>query len=343
MKIIQVVEKLDVGGLERIVMDLSNNLSEKHKVLIISLQDFDKKKIKKWIKINENVEVLSLFKNKESNNALSIFKTILKMRSLILNFKPDVVHSHHLGPLLYSTLSTLGLKVKIIHTEHDVWYLNNKKSFFIRKSLSFIKKHKTIALTKKMEKVLNNKFKIKNTDIIFNGINFENLNYIDNAKQKLNINEDFVIGCCGRIEKVKNHKYLIEQARKNKDIRFLIAGEGSLLEELKKKSPKNVTFLGHQNDLSLFFSAIDIFCLPSENEGLPLSILEAYYYNIPVYSTKVGSINEIICDEAYFINTSEDLNVFNIKENKKIKMKENIENQFSLLSMTKKYLLTYED
>ena len=181
MKIIQVVEKLDVGGLERIVMDLSNNLSEKHKVLIISLQDFDKKKIKKWIKINENVEVLSLFKNKESNNALSIFKTILKMRSLILNFKPDVVHSHHLGPLLYSTLSTLGLKVKIIHTEHDVWYLNNKKSFFIRKSLSFIKKHKTIALTKKMEKVLNNKFKIKNTDIIFNGINFENLNYIDNA------------------------------------------------------------------------------------------------------------------------------------------------------------------
>jgi glycosyltransferase involved in cell wall biosynthesis len=343
MRIVQIVEKLDIGGLEKIAIDLSNNLSKEHEVLIISLQSFDKDKIKKWIEINDNIIVVSLFKDKDKSNYLNILKMIIKMRNLILKFKPDVIHSHHIGPLLYSILSTIGIKLKIVHTEHDIWYLNNKKNLFIRKILGLIKNHKTIALTNNMEKVLNNKFNIRNTDTVFNGINLECLTYVSDAKQKLNIDEDFVIGCCGRIEKVKNHKYLIEQAKKHKNIRFLIAGGGSLLEEFKKESPSNVTFLGHQNNLSLFFSAIDVFCLPSENEGLPLSILEAYYYNLPVYSTNVGSINEIICDQKYFIKTNEDLNIFKIKENKKINMKENIENQFSLLSMTNNYLSKYED
>lgn len=343
MRIVQIVEKLDIGGLEKIAIDLSNNLSKEHDVLIISLQSFDREKIKKWIAINSKVTVISLFKDKSKTNYLNIIKIIIKMRKLISDFKPDVIHSHHIGPLLYAILSTIGINLKVVHTEHDIWYLNDRKSLFIRKALGLIKKHKTIALTNDMEKILNNKFNIKNTDTVFNGINLECLEYVSDAKQKLNIDEDFVIGCCGRIEEVKNHKYLIEQAKKHKNIRFLIAGDGSLLEELKKDSPSNVTFLGHQNNLSLFFSAIDVFCLPSKNEGLPLSILEAYYYDLPVYSTNVGSINEIIYDQKYFINIKEDLNIFKIKENKKINMKENIENRFSLLSMTKNYLSKYED
>lgn len=347
MNIVQVVEKLDIGGLEKIVLDLSNYLSSEHNILIISLQDFDRNKINNWISINKNITIKSLEKRTKNINKLNswknILKMILKMRIELNKFNPDIVHTHHIGPLIYTILSTLSKNTKIIHTEHDIWYLNNKKNKIIRKALLKVKNHKTIALTKKMETDLNQIFKIKNTKTIFNGIDLDTLTSITDAKQKLNIEEEFVIGCCGRIEEVKNHRYLIEQAKQFKDVRFLIAGNGSLFNELSSDAPNNVTFLGHQNNLSLFFSAIDAFCLPSNNEGLPLSILEAYFYNKPVYATNVGSIKEIISDEKYFIKTTENLDILRMKEDKYVNMRDKIINHFSLQNMSTKYLMTYKE
>lgn len=347
MNIIQVVEKLDIGGLEKIVLELSNKFSEEHNVLIITLQDYDKNKIENWILPNKNIRIISLFKNTISQNKINrlyeILKMILKMRKIIKKFNTDIIHTHHLGPLFYTTFSSIFKNVKIIHTEHDIWYMKNKKSAFIRKILFYVKKHQTVALTNQMEIEIQKNLKTKKTKTIFNGIDLDSFKYIENAKEQIKIYNKFVIGSCGRIEDVKNHIYLIEQAKKNKDIIFLIAGDGSLLEELKNKAPKNVIFLGHQNNLSLFFSAIDVFCLPSKNEGLPLSILEAYYYNKPVYTTNVGSIKEILCNENYFINTDNDLDIKEMKKLKKIEMKKTIENSFSLKNMSKQYLLTYEE
>lgn len=347
MKIMQVVEKLDVGGLEKIVLNLSNKFAEDNEILIISLQDFNISKINKWVKMNEKIRFQSLYKKNEKIDKWlrfqNIFKMILKLRKEISDFRPDVIHTHHVGPLFYSVISTCFNKTKIIHTEHDIWYLNDKKNRFLRKYLYKIKKHKTIALSNRMATELKENYEMENISSIFNGIDIDRLKIIKNAKEKLKIKEKFVIGTCGRIEDVKNQLYLIEQARKQKDVRFLIAGSGSLLDELKSKAPDNVTFLGHQNDLSLFFSAIDVFCLSSKNEGFPLSILEAYYYNKPVFSTNVGNINEIIRDDYYFFRTNEDLDIEKMKRIKEINMKEKIKNHFSLNSMTKNYLLSYKE
>lgn len=347
MKVIQVVEKLDIGGLEKIALDLSNYFAKNHQVVIISLQSFDRKKLENWVKLDSNIKIISLNKSTKKMSAysksLNLVKMILKMRKEIKIFKPDVIHTHHIGPLFYSVLSTCINKIKIVHTEHDIWYLEEEKNLKLRRKLCKIKPHKTIALTHEMEKELNTNYKIKNTTTVFNGINVDKLKEVSDAKDQLGIKEDFVIGTCGRIETVKNHKYLLEQAEKLKEIRFLIAGNGSLLEDLKKKAPSNVTFLGHQNDLSLFFSAIDIFCLPSKNEGLPLSILEAYFYNKPVFSTDVGNIKEIICDKDYFFNTNNNLDIQKMKELNNINMKEKIKKYFSLNSMAENYLLNYKE
>lgn len=347
MNIIQVVEKLDIGGLEKIVLELSNSFSNNNKVLIITLQEYDHNKINNWISLNKNIEVISLAKKTNSQNKIigmfNIVNIILKMRKTIKSFKPDVIHTHHIGPLFYSVLSSWLTNINIVHTEHDIWYFSDKKNAFIRKFLLGLKKHKTIALTNEMERELQQFLKTKNTKTIFNGIDIDCLKNIADAKRKLNIKEEFVIGCCGRVEDVKNHSYLIQQARKNKNVRFLIAGDGSLLDNLKKSSPENVTFLGHQNNLSLFFSAIDVFCLPSKNEGLPLSILEAYFYNKPVYSTDVGNINEIICDYKYFINTNRDLDINEMKTSDHINMRPIIEDRFSLKNMSCEYLLAYKE
>ncbi len=350
MKIIQVVEKLDIGGLEKIVLELSNYFSKDHKVLIISIKDFDKEKINNWIKINDSVKIKCLHKNTEDKNKvmkiLNIIKMIVKMRKIINKFNPDIIHTHHIGPLFYSSLASVLRKNKLIHTDHDTWYLKEKKNFELRKKIYKLKPHETVALSNGMQDELNNIYKIKNTSVVFNGIDLDKLKEVVNAKEILKIKEEFVIGSCGRIESVKNHEYLINQAKNLKDVRFIIAGSGSLLNKLKATAPDNVTFLGHQDDLSLFFSAIDVFCLPSKNEGLPLSILEAYYYNKPVFCTDVGNIKEIICSKDHFLNTKKNLDIKNIKKIEKeitINMKENIINYFSLDSMAKNYLLRYKE
>lgn len=344
MKIVQLVESLNIGGLEKIALTLSNELSTDHDITIISLNKVDKVLVNKWIPLNANIKLISLEKESEqekSGSKMAIFNLLKRLRSLLKDINPDVIHTHHIGPLFYASLSTPFSKIKRVHTEHDIWYLKNPKSLFLKRLLSFITPHETVALTNSMKLELEKKFNIKKVTTVFNGIDLEQLRKIENAKNILKIKEDLVLGSCGRIVEVKNHKYLLQEAVLNPSVRFLIAGDGELLEGLKSQAPENVTFMGHQNDLSLFYSAIDALIIPSKNEGLPLSILESYYLNKAVFSTDVGSVHEVISDKKYLIKTSNNLKIQNIKNNLKINMKDIILKSFSLKGMKENYLNLY--
>ena len=109
----------------------------------------------------------------------------------------------------------------------------------------------------------------------------------------------------GRLEKRKGVYDLISAASaiiKNfKNARFIICGDGEV-ERVRymvkeKKLNDNIEIFDWVVDKERFFSAADIYVLPSYNEGLPMSVLEAASYELPVVSTKVGGIPEIIEDE----------------------------------------------
>jgi len=147
--------------------------------------------------------------------------------------------------------------------------------------------------------------------LIHNGIDISRFNPCISADEKAAVKKQYslgkgpVIGIVSRLSKVKGHKYLLKAfARVQKSIpdsQLLIIGSGPrrYAEELKSLSKKlgiaeMSRFYPACRDVSVPLSAIDVFCQPSLQEGLGLSILEAMAMGIPVVASDVGGIHALI-------------------------------------------------
>jgi glycosyltransferase involved in cell wall biosynthesis len=107
----------------------------------------------------------------------------------------------------------------------------------------------------------------------------------------------------GRITKIKRPDRLMEVGiilkTKKIEVSFLIAGDGDLLQEMQKSSAQldlPFIFLGWQHNLAALFSVANILVMTSDNEGTPLSIVQAQLSGVPVISTNVGSVCEVLLD-----------------------------------------------
>jgi glycosyltransferase involved in cell wall biosynthesis len=116
-----------------------------------------------------------------------------------------------------------------------------------------------------------------------------------------------LIGSVGRLNAQKGHRFLIEAAARvrarRKDARFLIVGDGDLLEPLRAQAQtlglnEEVIFTGHRNDIPALLQAMDVFCISSTYEGTPLALFEAMAAGKAVVSTSVDGCREILQHEA---------------------------------------------
>ena len=112
-----------------------------------------------------------------------------------------------------------------------------------------------------------------------------------------------LIGTAGRLSPVKGHAYLLRAVRhileKESDARLLIVGSGPLQGELLAlardlRVDDACLFVGHRADVYDLIAAMDIFVLPSLDEGIPMALLEAMALGRPVVATSVGGIPEIV-------------------------------------------------
>jgi glycosyltransferase involved in cell wall biosynthesis len=126
----------------------------------------------------------------------------------------------------------------------------------------------------------------------------------DDALASLGLESGFVyVSFIGRITQIKRLDRFLEMvelvSRNNKSVKFLVAGGGDLLEACQKTaSEKNlpIIFLGWRSDIENILSASDIVVLTSDNEGTPLSLIQAGLAGKPTVSTNVGSVKEIVLD-----------------------------------------------
>jgi glycosyltransferase involved in cell wall biosynthesis len=111
-----------------------------------------------------------------------------------------------------------------------------------------------------------------------------------------------VIGCIAALEKRKDHITLLKAAsliqEKRQDVVFVFIGDGDLREELERQAKElhlhNVIFEGYQDDPYPYYPIFDVFVLTSREEGLGSSILDAFFYHVPVVATAAGGIPELV-------------------------------------------------
>lgn len=110
-----------------------------------------------------------------------------------------------------------------------------------------------------------------------------------------------LVAFVGRIIPEKGITQLVEAARMVPNAVFVAAGDGPLMEPLKKCAPDNFFFLGRLNqpDISALLREADLFCLPTRSEGFATSLLEAAACATPAIITDVGGAREVILDKSY--------------------------------------------
>lgn len=144
-------------------------------------------------------------------------------------------------------------------------------------------------------------------ELVHNGIDTASFPkaVIDDEKSVFNKTAPVTIGMVGRLVKGKGHDVFIKAAAEvlssNNDARFLIVGDGPLLDRMKKITKdlnisKDVIFSGYQKDLFSCIAEMDIAVLPSLHETFPYVVLEYMAMSKPVISSDVGGVPEMIED-----------------------------------------------
>lgn len=300
MKILHVIESLEVGGAEMLVVNLINEMPNDYNQAVCCI-----KKIGQLSnKIKKNVKIYCL--NKNEGNSLIV---PLQIAKIIRNNKFDVVHSHNWGhfPETFLGAKIGGAKV-IVHTAHGAMehYSKNiikKKLRMFIESIVSIFIDKIIAVSDSLRsKIINDLFISKNKVVtIYNGVNFK---AIDHKHKKCK--SELLLVTVGRLVQVKNYKMLIRafaiaKKRCKYNIRLIFVGDGPERNNLEIECDSynlnnNLIFYGFCDEVDKILSESDIFVNSSHYEGISLAIIEAMKFSLPVIATSVGGNNEIISD-----------------------------------------------
>ena len=165
--IAQVVQHMSPGGIETMALDLADFCQDNEKTIIISLEGDLESAIKQWPRLKPYKDRL-IFLNKQPGNKPSL---IFKLRNLFKQLNIDVVHTHHIGPLLYAGMAARLAGIRhLIHTEHDAWHLNNKKRRSLQRLVIFMTRPKLVADAATVAKAMKKHLKTKQINTVYNGI-----------------------------------------------------------------------------------------------------------------------------------------------------------------------------
>ncbi|WFQ78875.1 glycosyltransferase [Xenorhabdus sp. SF857] len=360
MRILFVITGLGMGGAERQVCDLADKLSDKrNEVEIVSLVGSVVTSPK-----NKQISLRSLYTKK---NPFSLLFAFYRLRRIIKNFQPDVVHAHMVHANILTRLVRLITKIPVListaHSKNEGGSIR-MLAYRLTDSLSDIS---TNVSQDAVDNFIYLKASSQNKMIpMYNGIDTDKFVFSEfdreEYRKKLGIASDkILLLAVGRLTKEKDYPTLLTSFShiiKNLPAELAIIGTGPLESELKELAQNlNVSnklhWLGLQHNVEKWMSACDIFVLSSEWEGFGLVVAEAMSCERIVISTDSGGVKEVIGND-YFIVPVKDNNKLEEKireiiilkddDKKEIRSKnrEWIINRFSLDASVKKWIDLYK-
>lgn len=303
MKILHITTHLNRGGIASYLCSLAIGLKMRGHDVIVSSSGGECK----TILLNNNVGHIDIPIRTKNEIGLSIFLSYFILKKFLLNNSVDIIHAHTRVTQVVASHLARKLKIPLITTCHGFFRPRWHRRRFPCWG------NKTIAISNQVKRHLISDFKIDENDIclIHNGVDLGKFKVhtpeeINSLKEEMGIKKDsFVIGVTARFSTVKGLEYFIRalpQVLKARDnVIFLLVGYGkeeSKLRQIAKdlSIDDKVIFFKPINATRGYLCAMDIFVMPSIQEGLGISILEAQAQKIPVIASNVGGIPDIIDD-----------------------------------------------
>ena len=231
---------------------------------------------------------------------------ILRLRSVLHREQIDVLHTHHVGPFVYGAPAAILAGCPQVHTEHSHELYDTTRRKLLGAAMSPLAE--VVAVTPEISE-FRKRFPGR-CRVITNGVPLPSVEPSMRARGRalLGAEQDsFVVGCAARLSPEKNHADLLEAFAQllGDEPRSLLAcaGDGPLADSLRSEATRaglneHVRWLGPVEEMSDFYSALDVCVLNSTREGLPLCLLEAMSFGIPVVATDVGGVGELIAGGA---------------------------------------------
>jgi glycosyltransferase involved in cell wall biosynthesis len=309
MRVLHVIARLNVGGTARYITQLAHELP-KHGIETFVATGF----VQGAEREDESAQSIDLIRIPSMGRSINPIKDHFARKQLdtiIAEVKPDIIHTH-----TFKAGYVIRMKkqsVPVIHTFHghlldDPEFSGVKSKIIIALERKFAKNSaKLVTVGRRVaDELLEQNIGQRNQFVnIPPGVVAIHVTPKQQALKNLHLEDDGtpIVGWIARVTGVKNPMRALKVADALPDTRFVMAGGGDLLEQVKATAPANVSVLGWAEAADLF-GAADIILSTSENEGMPVALIEAQLAGKPVVATDVGSVSEVILNHETGIVTN---------------------------------------
>lgn len=305
MKVLHVNTHINVGGIGQYIVTLTKALKDRGIDCVVASSGGDlESELQRQGVAHRYLDIST-----KSELSPKVLRAVFVLSKIIREEKVDIIHAHTRVSQVVSFFASRRTGIPYVSTCHGYFKARIFRRFFDTWG------RKVVAISDAVKKHLEKDFGVseKRIELIYNGIDVNkfsvsyNAENMKRARRSLRLREGPVVGTMGRLSSVKGQRFLIEAMKyvipKRKDAQCLIIGGGEEENALKSLARDlgvegSINFAGsNYSDIPLYLSCMDIFVLPSVEEGLGLALLEAMGAGKPCIGSNVGGISEIIQHE----------------------------------------------
>lgn len=323
IKILRIINRFNIGGPTYNATFLTRFMSDEFETLLIGgLPEADEQD-SLHIPGAYGVEPVLIPELKRKPNLRSDRQAYKKIKEIIEEFQPDIVHTHAAKAGAIGRRAALSAKVPVVvHTFHGHVFHSyfGKAKTWLYKTIErrLARKSSIIAISELQKQELSRDHritKVQNIQVIplgFDLSRFAELRQTDRqtVREELGLEADEVaVAIIGRLAPVKDHAFFLDVVRQlagntERKFKVFIVGDGAERFQIEQETvrinaqfPELITLTSWIKDIARFNAAMDLICLTSKNEGTPVSLIEAQASGVPVISTDVGGVRDIVLEE----------------------------------------------
>ena len=309
MRVLHVIARLNVGGTARYITQLAHELPKHGIETFIATGFVQGSEVE-----DESAKTIEIIRIPSMGRSINPIKDHLvrkQLEKIIREVKPDIIHTHTFKAGYVTRMKKQP--VPVIHTFHghllaDPEFSGFKLKVIIEVERMLAKKSaKLVTVGRRVaDELLEQRIGYKGQYVnIPPGVVAVTATPKEQALQNLKLEDDGrpIVGWIARVTGVKNPMLALEVADAMQDTHFVLAGGGDLLEQVKAAAPSNVSVIGWAEAADVF-GASEIILSTSQNEGMPVALIEAQLAGKPVVATDAGSVAEVLLNHETGIVTN---------------------------------------